>query len=124
MKITLFILTVSSFFLLSCAENASSRNTYQQFDPETCNSQIERKTADIDELNSIDSSNASDYPISGTCERDNSEVKIYIEGYPLDQPPICNRGKWRVSVDITGIVNQKERIQMAVSQSGEQWFVM
>ncbi|MDE0119627.1 MAG: hypothetical protein OXM55_06450 [Bdellovibrionales bacterium] len=104
-------------FSLSCAQN-SARRPHQQFDPEVCNSQIERKTADINDLDLIDSDNASEYSISGTCERNGSEVKIYIEGYPLDQPPTCNRGKWKISVDITGIINQKRRVQVAVSQTG------
>ncbi|MYE07488.1 MAG: formylglycine-generating enzyme family protein [Oligoflexia bacterium] len=104
-------------FSLSCAQN-SNRTNRKQFDPEVCNSQIEQRTADINDLGLIDSDNASEYSISGTCERDGSEVKIYIEGYPLDQPPTCNRGQWKISVDITGIVNKKERIQVAVSQTG------
>ena len=118
MKINLFFLTVFLFLSLSCTQQSSLNRTYQQFDRETCNANIDRRTADINELNEISSDNAHNYTVSGTCTRDNSEVKVYIEGHPLDKKPICNRGQWEVSVDITGIINKKERVQVAASQAG------
>lgn len=108
------------FFLLSCSDSSSSRGEkYVQFDHQTCNTSQAEQTANIDDLEPIDSSNASDYTISGTCKRDKSEVRVYITGHPLDRYPICSRRKWRISADITGIVNKKERIQIAVSQVGD-----
>ncbi len=118
MKLRLLILITLLFFSLSCDQSSPIRD-YKPIDPESCNSRITRTRADFDELDIIDSDNVSEYRISGTCENENAELKIYIEGYPLDDPPVCNRRKWEISVDITGIVNQKERIQFAVSQPGE-----
>ena len=112
------ILTILLSFLLSCEQPATRTTQYRQFDRETCSSNNENNTADIDEPEIIDISNASEYNMSGTCKRDNAEVKIYIEGHPLDILPICNKGNWETSADITGIINKKERIQVAVSQAG------
>ena len=118
MNIHFFILTVLLSLLLSCEQSSIRKPQYQQFDNESCNSNIENRTADIEELRAIDSDNASSYNISGTCKRDNSEVRVYIEGHPLDISPVCNRGSWETSVDVTGIINKKERVQIAVSQAG------
>ena len=118
MNIYIILLSFLLSVLLSCEQSSTRRTQYQQFDRESCNSNRERTTVNIDEPTAIDNSNASDYTISGTCERENAEVKVHIEGHPLDVSPICNRGEWEVSVDITGIVNKKERVQIAASQAG------
>ena len=115
MKVYLLFL---SLFLLSCDNNRSSDNTYIKFDQVKCNSNQDRRIADIGELDEIDSNNASNYKISGTCTRDNSEIKVYVEGHPIDKSPLCQRGQWEVFTNISGIVNQKERVQVAVSQAG------
>ena len=118
MKTNLFILTTCLFFLLSCADSSQRNIRYQQFDSATCNSNIERRTISINEMETMDSNNVHDYRITGTCERDNSEVRVYIEGHPLDKQPTCNKGEWEISADTTGIINKKKRIQVAVSQVG------
>ena len=118
MKTNLAALTASLFLLFSCTESSDRNIRYRQFDSETCNSNVENRTANIDEMEAIDSNNAHDYKITGTCKRDNSEVRVYIEGHPLDKQPTCNRGEWEISADITGIINKKERVQVAVSQAG------
>ena len=118
MKVHLLIASAFTLFALSCDKATSPERTYEQFDPEACSSSMENKTADIGELAVIDKDNVSEYRVSGTCEREKSEVKVYIQGYPLDSQPLCNRGQWEISVDITGIVNKRERVQVAISQAG------
>ena len=118
MRLLLVLTVFLSLSLLSCKQPTQSAGRYQQFDSETCNSGTERRTVNIDELETIDSTNAHDYQMTGTCERDNSEVRVHVEGHPLDKQPICSRGEWEISADITGIVNKKERVQVAVSQAG------
>lgn len=115
MKVYLLFL---SLFLLSCDNNRSSDNRYTKFDQVKCNSNQDRRTTDIGELDEIDSNNASNYKIYGTCTRDNSEIKVYVEGHPIDKSPLCQRGQWEVFANISGIVNQKARVQVAVSQAG------
>ncbi len=110
------------FFFLSCAEQAVRRN-YKPIDPTACKSNIENKTADFNEPSTIDTNNAGDYKMSGTCKNENSEVKIHIEGHPLERPPLCNKGKWKISVDVTGIANKRESVQLAISQPGESGFL-
>lgn len=112
------LLLFFSLFLLSCDNNRSSDNRYTRFDEIKCNSTQDRRTIDIGELDEIDSNNASNYKISGTCTRDNSEIKVYVEGHPIDKSPLCQRGQWEVFANISGIVNQKSRVQVAVSQAG------
>lgn len=119
MKLKSLVLTIFlSLSLLTCTESPLSTGRYKQFDSETCNSNIERRTANINELENIDRSNAHNYKITGTCERDKSEVRVYVEGHPLDKQPICSRGEWEIAADVTGIVNKKKRVQVAVSQAG------
>ena len=120
MKKRIFVLTffLPLPFLLSCANNNPSRTRYQPIGLKECNSNIERRTVNIDEMEIIDKNNAHDYTIDGTCSRNESEITIRIEGHPLDKQPFCNQGKWRITVDLTGIINQKRRIQVAVSQAG------
>ena len=120
MKISLLI--VCAVVFLSCTEDSISPEPTvqerQQFGPQECRSDDGDIDVEIDDLKTIDRKNASDYRISGTCELNSqSEITVYIEGYPLDEEPLCNRGKWETQVDLTGIVNKKERVQIAVSQS-------
>lgn len=117
MKLYLFFTLLCLSFLLSCTNYSSTRN-YRQFNKEECSSNKERRTSTISELVEIDSNNASNYRLSGTCTRDNSEIKVYIEGHPIDKKPLCQRGEWEVFANISGIINKKERIQVAISQAG------
>lgn len=119
-KINLFFL-ILVFIFSSCTSKKQVNKRYQQFDRNSCNNNNDTTTTD--ELEIIDSSNVHDYSISGTCKRDNSELKIHIEGHPLDKKPTCNRGKWEVTLDLTGIVNKKDRIQVAASQAGSNGLV-
>ena len=121
MKLSLLII-LCGFFFLSCAEQ-TARKAYNPIDSTACKSNIENKTADFNEPSIIDIKNAGDYKMSGTCKNENSEVKIHIEGYPLERPPLCNKGKWKISVDVTGIANKRESVQLAISQPGESGFL-
>ncbi len=107
-------------FFLSCEQESTTTNrqSYKQFDATTCQSNQENKRADFGQLQEIDSNNASNYTFSGTCEREGSDVKLYIEGHPLDTQPVCNRGEWQISANISGIVSKRRNVQVAVSQTG------
>ena len=89
----------------------------QNFDQEGCSSS-NSDIINVDDLEEVSVKNASEYILSGGCSRNNTELQVFLEGHPVDQDPVCNRGKWRLSVDITGIVSQKENFQVAVSQGG------
>ena len=104
--------------ILLSACNQTIPPEYNQFDTTQCGSQS--RAISIDELPVMNSKNVHDYRLSGQCERNRSAVLVYLEGHPLAQQPLCNRGKWEVSADITAIVSRKERIQVAVSQGSTQ----
>ncbi len=106
------LLCMVVFCFSSCTERALpiSRN----FDRVACSSQSSSVT--IDELPVVNNRNVSNYKLSGTCERNRSEIFINIEGSPLNQHPICSSGQWEVYIDISGLINKKERFQVAVSQ--------
>ena len=110
-----------SFFLLSCVEEQTRTTgvSYKQFDVTACRSTNNNSMASFsNDLEEIDSHNASDYTLSGTCEREGADVKVYIEGHPLDTPPVCNRQEWQTSANISGIINKRKSVQLAVSQTG------
>ena len=109
------LLPLLVFFMLSCTESTPPPSTYKPHASNTCSGS---SGIYIDDLEEIDRENASDYRISGECDRNNSEIKVYVEGYPLDTLPLCNREQWEITVDITGIINRKERVQLAASQAG------
>ena len=114
-------LTLLSFVFLSCEQESTTttnRQSYKQFDATTCQSNEENKRARFGHLPEINSNNASNYTFSGACEREGSDVKLYIEGHPLDTQPVCNRGEWQISANISGIVNKRKSVQIAVSQTG------
>ena len=89
----------------------------EQFDRETCNRNVDRGI-DIDELPIADIGNVHDYRLSGSCNKNDVEIKVFVEGRMLDNEVICHRGKWEISVDIAGAVSQRESFQVAISQGG------
>ena len=119
MRIFPFLFLLLSFVFISCDGNIpNAKRPTRPFDPITCQSSTENQMASFSQdLSTIDSRNASDYTLSGTCKRDGADVKVYVEGHPLDKSPACNRGEWQVSANISGIVNKRKTVQLAVSQT-------
>ena len=111
-----FFIAVVFYFWTSCAPSPNAAR-YDAFDLETCNRGAEDESMSIDDLPPASSSNASSYQLSGACNNDQSEVRIFIESFPLDEYPLCQRGKWQTTVDLTGIIAQKEEFQVAISSS-------
>ncbi len=107
-----FLLCCMPMVLLSCVDPV--RPVSRNFDRVACNPNATGVT--IDELEEVTEENVGEYQLSGECDRDQSEVLVNIEGNPLVRYPICMQGKWEVSADISGLVNKKERFQIAVSQ--------
>ena len=122
MRTPLYFSFLLSFFSLSCDESASTTTgpSYKQFDATACQSNTadSQSASFSSQLEEIDSHNASDYDLSGNCKRDGADVKVYIEGHALDKPPVCNKGEWHISANISGIVNKRTTVQFAVSQTG------
>ncbi len=107
------ILCSVGFVLFSCVDPVR-RPITRNFNRASCNSNVDSVT--IDELPNVTNRNISEYRLSGFCDRDRSEVLVNIESVPISRHPICHQGKWETAVDISGIVNKKERFQVAVSQ--------
>ena len=121
MRPLLSFLSLFAFLSLSCDEDSTQTTTgpaYRQFDVTSCSNTDNQMASFNSDLESINNYNASDYELTGTCKRDGADVKVYIEGHPLDTPPVCNKGAWRISANISGIVNQRKQVQLAVSQTG------
>ena len=121
MKWFLYVVWLLSFVLLSCDDSPTTATgpAYKQFDATACHSEAGNQMASFsNQLEEMDSQNVSDYTLSGTCKRDGADVRVYIEGHALDTPPACNRGEWQVSANISGIVNKRTTVQLAVSQTG------
>ncbi len=69
---------------------------------------------DIDALETINSSNASYFPIKGTCSEEGREVTLHIEG--VQTSTLCSNQAWNVTVDITH-TNKKNLVNITVFHS-------
>lgn len=99
--------------LLACVEPV--RPVSRNFDRAACGATS--TDISVNTLNPVDKDNVSEYMLEGKCGRKQAEVLVNIEGNPLSQYPICdNTGRWRVVIDVSGLVNKKERFQVAISQ--------
>ena len=110
-----FFFTIIIF--CSCTDSRSEVRYDDPFSPETCGSWNDPNTT-IDELQPADSRTASNYVLSGTCDDNNEEIRIYIEGGVLDEFPRCQRKRWQTSVDLTGIIDTRKDYQIALSVGG------
>ncbi len=114
-KLCFFLFVCAAFFACTPFEPDTVRE--QQFNLQRC-SDSNSDIVDVNELKPVDIKNASDYTLRGSCSSDNTELEVFLEGYPVSRKPLCNLGKWSLSVDVTHIVSQKERFQLVVSQGG------
>jgi len=112
----LFILIFIPLFFLACPDQ-NNRIEPQPFDKTACNIDTSNPPVTIDEPSEINNSNASDYSISGNCDRNGTEIELYIEGHPTYSNPLCNQGRWEISIDVSGIVRRRQRIQIAIANS-------
>ena len=90
---------------------------YGGFDEETC-SKWDDPDITINELLPANSRNASNYTLSGNCNDNSAEIRIYIESRQLDEFPRCQRRKWQTTVDLTGIIYGRGDYQVALSAGG------
>lgn len=107
----------TAFYFLSCSPSYDDPR-YDRFDDEACRKWDDNNPVTLDDLEPANSRNASNYIISGKCDSNNSEIRIYIEGVPLDEFPRCRGGKWQTSSDLTGIIYQRRDYQVALSAGG------
>ena len=102
-------------FFCSCTDSGDTK--YDRFDEEACGKWNDPDTT-IDELPPADSRNASNYILSGSCNDNSTEIRIYIEGRQLDEFPRCQRKKWQTSTDLTGTIDRRRDYQVALSAGG------
>lgn len=68
--------------------NCSQRDSYSE--------EVRFKSLDF-----LDSNNAGKYILEGHCEERDKLVYVWANGLPADKNPICDRGRWRVTLDLS-----------------------
>ena len=105
-----------AFYFLSCSPSSEPR--FERFDTEACGKWDDTDPLTIDELEPANSRTASNYIISGKCDKNNAEIHIYVEGMQLNEFPRCRGGKWQTSLNLTGVIFQRRDYQIALSAGG------
>ena len=73
----------------------------------------------LKELERINDKNAGDYEIGGKCSHSDRLVEIRVNGYKLDQNPVCNRGRWEISLDLTDVATESEDVEFQISHGSD-----
>ena len=93
------------------SETSSSRSS--------CNSSRDGETTITTRSSqSINSSNAGDYRVSGKCDSRNREVTVSVGGQSLDT--YCSGGKWNANIDVTSVIQGKDEVQISVRSGSEE----
>ena len=97
---------------VSIEEESSSRTSCRRSD--TYSEEIS-----ITDLEFVDSNNVGDYLLKGRCEARDSLVYIKVNGYKTSNNPKCDKGRWEVSLDLTSVATEEEKIIFSLSHNGE-----
>ena len=62
----------------------------------------------VRDLDFVDASNVGAYELKGQCETRNRLIVITVNGYKISENPKCNRGRWKVKLDLSAIADEDE----------------
>ena len=113
-------------FCFSCAD--SSQIEYEENDESQPRSLRDRgrsgsrcggssRDITINDLKDINSRNAGNYLLAGKCETSNEDVEISIGGDAIATP--CTGSRWSIYLDVTGVVQGLESVEVSASAGGE-----
>ncbi len=73
----------------------------------------------ITDIEFVDSNNVANYLLQGECKNNLASIFIAVNGYRIDENPKCSGGKWRVTLDLTPVVDKGggDRVAFFVSQN-------
>ena len=89
-----------------------------RIDRSGCNDEIRRGEPKITlktDLDYVDSRNAGKYEMEGRCSETNRLVTIEVNGYKISKNPFCQRGKWKVFLNLTSLAAKKDTIFFRIS---------
>ena len=73
----------------------------------------------INHLKFVDSRNAGQYLLEGRCEEEDKAVFITVNGYDISHNPKCDRRRWEVTLDLSSMAHQKDKIVFQIKHNNE-----
>lgn len=112
------------FLFLSCVEEVKKKTEGVKPRPKketvSCNEGGDRDGPEVSitsRLKIIDTHNAGEYELLGRCSQNRQEVQITVNDFSLEEYPVCKSSHWKVFLDLTSLVREKnEKIQFKVKQ--------
>lgn len=73
----------------------------------------------IRNLEFIGSNNVGEYELEGRCEVNNALVYVTVNGYKIESNPKCDRGRWKVTIDLSSVASEVESIVFQLTHNEE-----
>lgn len=101
------------FAHLSCTQGGNNNNddidsSRERTSRSVCRNSGNRVT--INNLDDISRNNAGEYTMSGRCDSRNVEISIEDQ----DTEIFCQSGRWRVDLDVTSVVQGRDRVDISI----------
>ena len=77
------------------------------------------KEVSIRDLEFVDSKNVGEYLLQGKCELKNSLVYVTVNGYKTNKNPKCDRGKWKITLNLSSVSTEKNNIIFHITHNKE-----
>lgn len=83
----------------------------------SCKKNGESDIISMRDLDYIDSNNAGEYLLQGRCDKNKENVFIAINGYEINNHPICSGGRWEVELNLSSVVSTQRSIVFQVTHN-------
>ena len=71
------------------------------------------------DLDFVDSGNAGEYELEGNCETRNALVYVRVNGYPTTKNPKCDKGRWKVTLNLSTVASREDSIVFYLTHNKE-----
>ena len=71
----------------------------------------------IKDLEFIDSNNVGEFLLQGRCETKNELIHIMVNGYKTSGNPKCDKGRWKVTLDLTPVATEDSTVIFHLSHN-------
>lgn len=70
-------------------------------------------------LEFVDSGNVGEYELEGSCEERNELVYVSVNGYEAEKNPQCDKGRWKVTLDLSTVASGNDFIVFHITHNRE-----
>ena len=86
----------------------------------SCRSSGREEGLTVREFEYVDSSNVGEYRLKGRCHNKERVVSVEVNGYPINENPYCDKGRWEVFLDLAPIAAEEDLISFRISHAGSE----